>query len=75
MRVSENKMLSGMFGFKRQQVTRGWRKVHKEQLHFFTYHQMYGVPIKEEIVGRVARIDNRNAFQLLGRRERAYGRK
>jgi hypothetical protein len=42
-------MLSEMFGFRRQQVKRAWRKVHKEQFHFFTPHQMYGVPIKEEM--------------------------
>ena len=42
-------MLWGMFGFKREQVTRAWRRVHKEQFHLFTPHQMCSVPIKEEI--------------------------
>jgi len=38
-----------MSGFKRQQVTRAWIKVHKEQFHFFTPHQMCGVPVEEKI--------------------------
>jgi hypothetical protein len=32
LRVFENRMLRGIFGPKRDEVTGGWRKLHKEQL-------------------------------------------
>jgi hypothetical protein len=33
LRVSENRMLRGIFGPKRDEVTGGWRKFHNEELH------------------------------------------
>jgi hypothetical protein len=29
----ENRALRGIFGIKREEVTRGWRKLHNEELH------------------------------------------
>jgi hypothetical protein len=31
----ENRMLKSIFGPKRDEVTRGWRKLHNEELHDF----------------------------------------
>jgi hypothetical protein len=31
--VSENRMLRGIFGPKRDEVVEGWRRVHYEELH------------------------------------------
>jgi hypothetical protein len=33
LRVFENKMLRRIFGPKREEVTRSWRKLHNEELH------------------------------------------
>jgi hypothetical protein len=33
LRVFENKVLRGIFGSKRDEVTGGWRKLHNEDLH------------------------------------------
>jgi len=33
MRMFENKVVRRIFGYKRQEVTGGWRKLHKEELH------------------------------------------
>jgi hypothetical protein len=33
LRVSENRVLRGIFGPKRAEVTGGWRKLHNEELH------------------------------------------
>jgi hypothetical protein len=33
LRVFENKVLSRIFGPKRDEVTGGWRKLHNEELH------------------------------------------
>jgi hypothetical protein len=33
MRVFENRVLRGILGPKRYEVTRGWRKLHNEELH------------------------------------------
>jgi hypothetical protein len=40
--VFENRMLRGIFGPKAEEVTRGWRKLHDEELHnyFCTLHQI-----------------------------------
>jgi hypothetical protein len=35
LRVFENRMLSRIFGPKRDEVTVGWRKLHNEELHDF----------------------------------------
>jgi hypothetical protein len=33
LRVFENRVLKGIFGPKRDEVTGGWRKLHNEELH------------------------------------------
>jgi hypothetical protein len=33
LRIFENRVLRRIFGVKRQEVTRGWRKLHHEELH------------------------------------------
>jgi hypothetical protein len=33
LRVSENRMLRGIFGPKRKEVAGGWRRLHSEELH------------------------------------------
>jgi hypothetical protein len=33
LRVFENRLLRGMFGWKRDEVVGGWRKQHNEELH------------------------------------------
>jgi hypothetical protein len=33
LRVSENRVLRGVFGPKREEVTGGWRRLHNEELH------------------------------------------
>jgi hypothetical protein len=33
LRVFENRVLRRIFGSKRDEVTRGWRKLHNEELH------------------------------------------
>jgi hypothetical protein len=34
-RVLQNRLLRRIFGCKRDEVTRGWRKLHNEELHNF----------------------------------------
>jgi acyl-CoA hydrolase len=33
LRASENRVLRGIFGPKREEVARGWRRLHNEELH------------------------------------------
>jgi hypothetical protein len=33
LRVFENRVLRGIFGSKRDELTGGWRKLHNEELH------------------------------------------
>jgi hypothetical protein len=33
LRVFENRVLKGIFGPKKDEVTEGWRKLHNEELH------------------------------------------
>jgi hypothetical protein len=33
VRVFENSLLRRIFGLKRDEITRGWRKLHNEELH------------------------------------------
>jgi hypothetical protein len=33
LRVCENRLLRGIFGIERDEVTGGWRKLHNEELH------------------------------------------
>jgi hypothetical protein len=38
--VFENTVLRRIFGPKREEVRRGWRRLHNEELHNFTLHQI-----------------------------------
>jgi hypothetical protein len=69
LRVFENKVLRRTFGPKRDEVTRGWRKLHNEELR-----DLYSSPSIIRIIkstrtrwtGHVAGIgDKRNACRLL----------
>jgi hypothetical protein len=68
LRVFENKVLSTIFGPKRDEVTGEWRKLHKEELHY-----LYSSPSIIRIsksrrmwVWHVARMrEKRNAYTLL----------
>jgi hypothetical protein len=37
LRVFENRVVRRIFGFKRDEVTGEWRKLHIEELHFCTH--------------------------------------
>jgi hypothetical protein len=39
-RVCENRVLRRIFGLKRDDVLRGWRKLHNGELHSCTLHQI-----------------------------------
>jgi hypothetical protein len=69
LRVFENRMLRGIFGPKRDEVTGGWRKLHNEELH-----NLYSSPsiirmIKSRRMrwaGHVARMgEKRTAYRIL----------
>jgi hypothetical protein len=68
LRVFENKVLRGIFGPKRDEVTGKWRKMHNE------LHDLYSSPSNIRIMkarritwtGHVARMgEKRNAYRLL----------
>jgi hypothetical protein len=43
LRVFENRVLRRVFGPKREEVARGWRRLHKEELHnFMLYKTLLG---------------------------------
>jgi hypothetical protein len=67
--VFENRVLRRIFGLKRDEVTRGWRQLHNEELR-----DLYSSPSiiriiklrKDEMGGHVARMrEKRNAYRLL----------
>jgi hypothetical protein len=69
LRVFENRVLRGVFGFKRDEVTGDWRRLHKEELN-----DLYSSPniirvIKSRITrwaGHVARMgEGRVAYRIL----------
>jgi hypothetical protein len=74
LRVFENRVLRRIFGPKRDEVTRKWRKLHNEELR-----DLYSSPSTIRIIkssrmrwaGHVARMgEKRNAYRLLvGKRE------
>jgi hypothetical protein len=69
--VFENRVLRGVFGPKRDEVTGEWRKLHNEKLH-----DLYSSPsiiriikLRMRWVGHVARMgEKRNAYRLLVRK-------
>jgi hypothetical protein len=59
LRVFENRVLSGVFGSKRDEVTGEWRKLHNEELHDQYYPPNIVRVIKSRRmrwVGHVARV-------------------
>jgi hypothetical protein len=69
LRVFENRVLSGIFGPKRDEVTGGWRKLRNKELH-----NLYSTPIIIRIInsrrmrwaGHVVRMgEKRNVYRLL----------
>jgi hypothetical protein len=52
LRAFENRVLRGIFGSKRDEVTGRQRKLHNGELHIFTHHQiLLGDQIKKNEVG------------------------
>jgi hypothetical protein len=41
LRVFENRVLRGIFGYKRDKVTGDWRKLHSEDLYDLTAHLIF----------------------------------
>jgi hypothetical protein len=41
--VFEGQDLKRLYGFKREELAGGWRKLHKEELHNYTAHHMFGM--------------------------------
>jgi hypothetical protein len=68
LRLFENRVLRRIFGLRRDKVTGGWRKLHKEELRDF-----YSSPSTIRIMksrrmrwtGHVARAEKNNAYRLL----------
>jgi hypothetical protein len=70
--VFENKVLRGIFGLNRDEVTGGWRKLHNEELH-----NLYSSPsiisvIKSRMMRWVRHVvrmrEKRNAYRMLVRK-------
>jgi hypothetical protein len=72
MRVFENRVLRTIYGPKRDEMTRGWRKLHNEELH-----GLYSSPSIVRVIkarmrwaGHVVRMGEvRGAYILVGRPE------
>jgi hypothetical protein len=67
--MSENRELRRIFGSKRDEMTRGWRKLHNEELHNLYSSQSIFRMFKSRMrgAGHVARIRRRrqNAYRIL----------
>jgi hypothetical protein len=69
LRVSENRVLRGIFGPKREKVAGGWRRMHYEELH-----NLYALPntirvmksTRMKWVGHVARMEEMINPQYFG---------
>jgi hypothetical protein len=73
LRVFENRVLRRIFGPKRDEITRGWRKLHNEELHGLYSSPSIVTVIKARRMrwaGHVARMGElRGAYILIGRPE------
>jgi hypothetical protein len=71
LRVFEYRVLMRIFGLKRDEVTKGWRKLHNEELHnLYCYTSIIRNIKSRRWTGPVARIGKRNAHRILvGRSE------
>jgi hypothetical protein len=69
LRVFENRVLRGIFGPKREEVTGGWRRLHNEELHDLcaSPNIIRGIRSKRmRLMGYVTRIgEMRNAYSIL----------
>ena len=68
MRVSENRVLRGIFGPKRDKVTREWRKLHKKDLNelYCSSNIIWVIKkIRMRWVGHVARMGERGIYRVL----------
>jgi hypothetical protein len=69
LRVFENRVLRRIFGLKRDEVTRDWRKLHNEELHNLYFSPNIISMIKSRRMrwaGHVARMgEKRNAYRIL----------
>jgi hypothetical protein len=67
----ENRVLRGIFGPKRDEMTRGWRKLHNEELHNLYFSPSIIRMIKSRRMrwaGYVARMGEKpNAYRILVR--------
>jgi hypothetical protein len=67
--LSENRVLRRIFRPKRDEVTGGWRKLHKEELHNFYSSPSIIRMIKSRkmrLAGHVVRVgEKRNAYRIL----------
>jgi hypothetical protein len=67
LRVFENRVLRRMFGPKRDVVTRGWRKLHNQELH-----NLYSSPSIIRMI-KSRRMKWAGHVTLLGEKGNAYG--
>jgi hypothetical protein len=67
LRVFENRVLRGIFGPKRDEIVRGWRKLHNEELHHLYGSTSIIRMIKEDEMGRACGThgDKRNTHRIL----------
>jgi hypothetical protein len=49
--VFENRVLTDIFGLKRDEVSKGWRKLHNEELHNLYSKCNYNYEYEEDEVG------------------------
>jgi hypothetical protein len=66
--VFENRVLRRIFGPKRDEVTRGWRKLHNKEIHNLFPSPSTIRMIKSKKMrwqGHVARLEKRNAYKIL----------
>jgi hypothetical protein len=72
LRVFENRVLRGIFGPKREEMARGWRKVHNEELHNLCSSPNIIRAIKSKRIkwaGHVAHMgEMRNSYRILIRK-------
>jgi hypothetical protein len=65
--VSEGRAQRGIFGKTTDDVTEGWRKLHKEELHNLFSSPSIIRMVKSKrmrLAGHIARMENRNAYGI-----------
>jgi hypothetical protein len=68
LRVFENRVLRGIFGPKRDEVRRNWRRLRNEELHdmHFSPNIIRLIKLRARCAGHVARMgERRGAFRVL----------